>query len=83
MLWDSFKLGFVKFLTYERNLSKHHLHEYLLSETVRDRVSTLSTILKTLAIVTIHFLNKHDPERETDARIDTIELILPDVRLEV
>jgi hypothetical protein len=68
----SFEIGFVKFLTNDLNSSKHHLHEFLLSPTLKEH-ENCQTILKTLVILTIHLINKHDSERDIDAQVDTIE----------
>ena len=51
------ELGLSKFLTNERNLSKHHLQEALVPQTTHESAHEYQhcrTILKTLAIMTIH-----------------------------
>ena len=52
-LQSPIELGLFKFLTNERNLSKHHLQEALVLQTTHE-YQHCQTILKTLAIMTIY-----------------------------
>ena len=63
------ELGLFKFLTNERNLSKHHLQEALVRQTTHE-YQHCQTILKTLAIMTIHRQSEID---RRDAPLDSVE----------